>query len=184
MSESELRLETRPEFADEELVRDFQKSGDLATFELIVKRYQSPLRAWLRQLCGGNEAEADDLAQRTFICACEQIRKFEGRARFSTWLFQIAFNFFRMENRKEGRMRAAHQHYANEVATVGFSSTSAPDLEYALSRITPEQRMAVTLCCSQGFTHDEASRILKTPVGTIKTNIARGKEELRKLLSL
>ena len=60
----------------------------------LVEEVQGPLRRFLCVLCGGDASRADDLAQEALLKAYLSFEGFEGRARFSTWLFRIAYNCF------------------------------------------------------------------------------------------
>ncbi|HEX8678919.1 MAG TPA: sigma-70 family RNA polymerase sigma factor, partial [Chthoniobacterales bacterium] len=73
---------------------------DQNAFSELVRRHQSAVRGLLRQLTRSDLALADDLAQETFIRAYKNIRSFRGEAKFSTWLYRIAYNCFREEARK------------------------------------------------------------------------------------
>jgi RNA polymerase sigma-70 factor (ECF subfamily) len=53
----------------------------------------------------------------------------------------------------------------------------------ALRLLPLHERSAVLLCCQQGLSHDEASRVLDIPLGTVKTNVLRGREKLKKTLA-
>jgi RNA polymerase sigma-70 factor (ECF subfamily) len=54
---------------------------------------------------------------------------------------------------------------------------------YALRLLPLHERTAVLLCCQHGLTHEEASRVLDIPLGTVKTNVLRGREKLKQSLS-
>jgi len=53
----------------------------------------------------------------------------------------------------------------------------------ALANLPLHERTAVTLCCQNGLSHDEAARVLDIPLGTVKTNVLRGREKLKKMLA-
>ena len=74
--------------------------------ELITKEQES-LRRFLRGLCSGDGFLADDLAQEALLKAYLSFERFEGRSRFSTWLFRIAFNCW-YEDRKSTRLNSSH----------------------------------------------------------------------------
>jgi DNA-directed RNA polymerase specialized sigma24 family protein len=57
-------------------------------------------------------------------------------------------------------------------------------LTEALKVLTSAERAAVVLCCQNGLSHDEAAQVLECPLGTVKTNVLRGREKLRRRLSL
>jgi len=77
---------------DQVLIDSVVKEDSHLAFAELVKRYQSPLRYSLRQLTGWNEALADDLAQETFIKAYKALPGYQGKAKFSSWLYRIAYN--------------------------------------------------------------------------------------------
>jgi RNA polymerase sigma-70 factor (ECF subfamily) len=57
------------------------------------------------------------------------------------------------------------------------------DLTQALQSLPLHERTAVLLCCQNGLSHDEAARVLEIPLGTVKTNVLRGREKLKRLLA-
>ena len=88
------------ELSDGQLVARVVVDDDQHAFAELVRRNQSTVRGLLRQLTRTDMALADDLAQETFIRAYKNIRSFRGDARFSTWLYRIAYNCFREDARK------------------------------------------------------------------------------------
>ncbi len=138
----------------------------------------------LRQLTRTDAALADDLAQETFFKAYKNIRSFRGEAKFSTWLYRIAYNCFREEARgrkelvgiDEAQLEAEQDPHTVDPAL-------RQDLNQALRLLPLHERSAVLLCCQQGLSHDEAARVLDIPLGTVKTNVLRGREKLKKTLS-
>ncbi len=85
---------------DAELVARVLLDDDHHAFAELIKRHQSAVRGLLRQLTRTDLALADDLAQETFVRAYKHIRSFRGEAKFSTWLYRIAYNCFREDARK------------------------------------------------------------------------------------
>jgi RNA polymerase sigma-70 factor (ECF subfamily) len=171
-------------FSDTELAARALRE-DQEAFAELVRRYQSPLRAWLRRLAGGDEARADDLAQETFLRAYRRLGSFRGEGKFSAWLFAIAYNEFRNEIRRERGFVQLSDEVAEALIAPesGMPASDAlADLDAGMRLLTVEQRAAITLCYQQGMTHEEAAAILKCPLGTLKTNIRRGKERLRRYL--
>ena len=90
-------------FTDADLIARVLAAGDPNAFGELVRRYQSPVRAFLRRLTRGDAALADDLAQETFLRAWRKLETFRAEARFSTWLFGIAVNEFRARLRRDRR---------------------------------------------------------------------------------
>ena len=82
-------------FTDADLIARVLSREDHHAFGELVRRYQSPVRAFLARMARGDAHLADDLAQETFLKAWRKLHTYRGSARFSTWLFGIAFNEFR-----------------------------------------------------------------------------------------
>jgi RNA polymerase sigma factor (sigma-70 family) len=173
------------EVADSELIAKALLDDDRHAFATLVRRNQSAVRGLLRRLTNGNEALADDLAQETFIKSYKSLKSFRGGAKFSTWLHRIAYNAFISHVRGE----KAALDYADYAETEpGYREETqninlAHDLQRALRELSEPERSAIQLCCQCGFSHDEAAEILQQPLGTVKTNILRGKEKLRARLA-
>lgn len=174
-------------FTDTDLIARVLSREDHNAFGELVRRYQSPVRGFLTRLTGGDSHLADDLAQETFLKAWKGLRSYRGGAKFSTWLFGIAYNEFRMAAR--ARKEIAMDDLADpppEEQTTGVDARSGLrlDLTEALRRISSEERAAILLCCQNGLSHEEAAQVLNCPLGTVKTNILRGKEQLKRFLAL
>ncbi len=172
------------ELTDANLIARALVDDDQHAFGELVRRHQSSVRGLLRQLTRADIALADDLAQETFLRAYKNIRSFRGDARFSTWLYRIAYNCFREDARKrkelvgvdEAQLQAQHD---PQTVDAGLRH----DLMHALSQLPLHERTAVVLCCQNGLSHDEASRVLDIPLGTVKTNVLRGREKLKRTLA-
>jgi RNA polymerase sigma-70 factor (ECF subfamily) len=142
------------------------------------------VRGLLRQLTRTDLALADDLAQDAFLRAYKHIRSFRGEARFSTWLYRIAYNVFREDARRRKELVGIDEEQlqsAQDPQTVDAGLRH--DLMHALNLLPLHERTAVLLCCQNGLSHDEASRVLDIPLGTVKTNVLRGREKLKRTLA-
>ena len=138
----------------------------------------------LRQLTRADVELADDLAQETFIRAYKHIRSFRGEAKFSTWLYRIAYNVFREEARKRKELVGIDEEQLERQSDPQTTDAGLRyDLMSALQTLPLHEQSAVMLCCQNGLSHDEASRVLDIPLGTVKTNVLRGREKLKKLLA-
>jgi RNA polymerase sigma-70 factor, ECF subfamily len=172
------------ELTDADLVTRVLVDDDQHAFGELVRRHQSSVRGLLRQLTRTDLALADDLAQEAFVRAYRNIRSFRGEARFSTWLYRIAYNCFREEARRRKELVGIDE---ERLQAEQDPQTVDPglrhDLVHALSLLPLHERSAVTLCCQNGLSHDEAARVLDIPLGTVKTNVLRGREKLKKMLA-
>ena len=173
-------------FADADLIARVLSREDHHAYGELVRRHQSPVRAFLARMTRGDVHLADDLAQETFLKAWQRLRTFRGDARFSTWLFGIAYNEFRMASRRRKDLALedmGETPLEPEEASAARDSGLRMDLAEALNYLNASERAAVILCCQNGLSHEEAALVLDCPLGTVKTNIQRGKEKLRKRLT-
>jgi RNA polymerase sigma factor (sigma-70 family) len=175
--------------SDADLIARVLADDDRNAFAELVRQNQSAVRGLLRKLTGGDVQRADDLAQETFLRAYRGLSGFSGETRFSAWLFRIAYRIFLSDLRAKKRLgRAAPP---PEEAAAELRGAEAPlaegallrlDLMRAMGRLAPEERAALALTYGQDISHEEAAAILQWPLGTLKTQVARAKEHLRKCL--
>ncbi|PHS76200.1 MAG: RNA polymerase subunit sigma-70 [Robiginitomaculum sp.] len=148
----------------------------------LVKTHQGQIRAFLRRLTR-NSALADDLAQDTFLRAFQSMGQVKDDTKTKSWLFQIAYRIFLDHIRKhKRRQELADANMPPDDGTFSSPSGMKMDIEQAMNSLTPEQRAAVMLCLSYGFSHSEAAKALNQPLGTVKSHVARGKDKLRAFL--
>jgi RNA polymerase sigma factor (sigma-70 family) len=155
-------------------------AGDAAAFDALVRRHQSAVRGFLRRLTGQDHALADDLAQETFWQAFSKKQQFTSGS-FLSWLYAIAWSRFLMQRRRR-RPEQLREDTQTAAPSGERQSLARLDLEKTLARLAPEQRAAITLCLGLGHSHEEAAGILKMPVGTVKSHIARGREKVKAML--
>jgi RNA polymerase sigma factor (sigma-70 family) len=174
-------------FTDTDLIARVLSREDHNAFGELVRRYQSPLRGFLTRMTRGDVHLADDLAQETFLKAWQKLYTFRGSSRFPTWLFGIAFNEFRMAGRRRKELAWEEVDESSvhpEEPSAAANSNLRLDLNEALQLLNSNERAAVVLCCQNGLSHEEAAQVLDCPLGTVKTNVLRGKEKLKRRLSL
>jgi RNA polymerase sigma-70 factor (ECF subfamily) len=169
---------------DADLVARVLLDDDHHAFAELVRNHQSTVRGLLRNLTRTDISLADDLAQETFLRAYKNIRSFRGEAKFSTWLYRIAYNCFREDARKRKELVGIDE---SQLEAEPDPQTVDPalrqDLMHAIGLLPLHERSAVLLCCQNGLSHDEAARVLDIPLGTVKTNVLRGREKLKKTLA-
>ena len=173
-------------FTDADLIARVLLREDQNAFGELVRRYQSPVRAFLARMTRGDAHLADDLAQETFLKAWQKLQTYRGGARFSTWLFGVAVNEFRMASRRRKELAWEDMDESPAEPEEPAAARDSPlrlDLTEALKLLNSNERAAVLLCCQNGLSHEEAAQVLDCPLGTVKTNILRGKEKLRRRLS-
>lgn len=163
-------------------------AGEEDAFRTLVERWQGPLLRYLTRSCG-SEAEAEDLAQDTFVKVCRSASAYQGEGKFASWLFRIAGNLARSRARRR-----------RIVQFVGFDAT-AHDLPVAaeseeglrhgelrralgaaLDRLPARQREAFVLRYDAELSHAEIAAQLGTTVSAVETLLHRAKSALRKRL--
>jgi RNA polymerase sigma-70 factor, ECF subfamily len=172
---------------DADLILAVQSRDDRRAFAELVTRHQSQVRAVLRRLTRGDTMLADDLAQETFVLAWRNIAKFRFEARFSTWLYRIAFNAWQSEARKKREVAMDLDDDAPPPGSDAFDEmpdvVSRVDLERAMTALSDGERAAIAACYYADLSHEEAAAALGMPVGTVKTHILRGKAKLKARLA-
>jgi RNA polymerase sigma factor (sigma-70 family) len=145
------------------------------------------LRRYARALTRSAD-RADDLVQETLMRAINKLHLWQTGTDLRAWLFTI------MHNQHVNMARRAMRDGANvdiEQMSSALVATTDPtasrqlrELENALSRLRDEQREVVLLLGLEGMTYDAAAQILDVPVGTVRSRLSRGRDELRVLLDM
>ncbi|MCY7388752.1 MAG: sigma-70 family RNA polymerase sigma factor [Burkholderiales bacterium] len=178
-------MNASPGFADNDLIARVLLDDDRNAFGELVRRHQSQLRASLRRMTYGNNDLADDVAQETFILAWKNIKSFRYEAKFSTWLYRIAFNAWQSEVRKkhEVPMDDAMMPEQEAIECVAETAGVRRDMDRAMAGLTVGEHNAITQCYYNDLSHEEAAYVLGIPLGTVKTNILKAKEKMRAKLA-
>ncbi|HEV7383556.1 MAG TPA: RNA polymerase sigma factor [Phenylobacterium sp.] len=172
-----------PASLDEALVAAAQ-GGSTEAFSRLVERHQQPLRAFLRRACG-DWAQADDLAQETFLAAWSRIGRLKAGASVRAWLCGIGYNKHLTAMRSAGRERARGKVYeADRDETIDAPAEDKLALERAMADLPAEQRACVALCLAADFSHAEAAEALDMPLGTVKSHVSRGRARLLQALGV
>ncbi len=168
----------------EALARDLD-SG----FEAVVHAYQHRLYAFALAM-SGEPADAEEVAQDAFLRAYTALRRYApARIRelqLNAWLHQIALNVFRNRVRRRS-LRLVPMEPELTVADTApgpearaLSRTVLRELANLVSGLPDQQRAAVVLRCVQGMTYGEVAAQLGQPEGTVKSNVHRGLQALRR----
>ncbi len=157
-------------------------SGDEKAFEELVRRRQGAIRRLMRQL-SGDWAAADDFAQEAFIQAWRKLRTLRAPGAFGGWLRRIAVNVFLQHTRRTDLLVQDSEERASRPATESGDLAIQMDLEKALARLKPGERLCVVLSYSEGMSHGEICSATGLPLGTVKSHISRGCARLRLYLA-
>ncbi len=176
------------------------KAGDAAAFDTLVTRYTNDIFGLLFRITEDAE-EAGDLTQETFLSVFKAVKNFRGEADLKTWLFRIAVNKSRnrfrwWKRRKRDKTISLDAPYGDGDTPIHETlsgSQANPEekilqrerektLMRALNGLADIFREAVVLCDIEGLSYEEIASVLEINIGTVKSRIARGREELRKKL--
>jgi len=159
--------------------------GDSEAFATLVRRYERPVyHLAFRTLRDAEEAR--DVAQEAFFKAYRSLRTFRIGAKFSTWMYSIAYHACcdRLSRRKrfsgEELPESADPSPGPEPTVIALDE--AQRLRDAIELLPEKYRVAITLYHLQGRQYEEIAAVLGLPLGTVKTHLFRAKEHLRRLL--
>ena len=191
-------MELRPT-AEAEFIERL-KRGEAAAFETLVSERSGEIYGLLFRMTENSE-EARDLTQETFLRAFQNIGRFRGEADLRTWIYRIAINqarnrwrWWRRRRRDSTVSLDATQGQSNQtlIATLAESSENPEEktlaheresaLRTALQKVGRAYRETVILRDIEGFTYEEIATTLEINVGTVKSRLARGRQELRERL--
>ena len=150
--------------------------GDRKAFSQLVEAYQSPIRRFFFNLTGDEEM-SKDLAQDTFVKAWLSIGSFRAAAKFSTWLYRIAYNTFYDDSRARKTfvdVETVKDHFIADTPDNDFGM----DFAQVLKILKADERTSMLLFYMEDQTIDKISKIMNCPAGTIKSHLHRGKEKL------
>lgn len=175
---------------------DLARGGDVEAFGLLVERNQDFVYNAVYHLIG-REQDAEDIAQEVFVRAFTSLRGFEGRARFSTWLYGIMLNSVRSFWRRR-RIRATFSLEASGGGedAVPFDPPAEGDgplaaamrdeqvraVRAAIAGLDEELREIVVLRDIRGLSYQELAEALDLPAGTVKSRLHRARQALKERL--
>lgn len=175
---------------DEELAR-LAADGDAAAFEEIYSRHRRFVYCLALRMTG-NQADAEDLAQESFVSVLRRIGSFRGEALFTTWLYRLAINqvnmHFRYRSSRPERQTSEGEILEYWPSRAGLTDPAKPlidrlAIEKAIQMLPSGYRAAFILHDAQGYTHEEAGRLSGHTAGTSKSQLHRARASLRAVLS-
>jgi RNA polymerase sigma-70 factor (ECF subfamily) len=180
------RRDTRIGPAIDRSLIDRARNGDLDAFELIVRARMDAVYR-LTSAILGNEADARDAAQETFVAAWRQIGRLREPEKFEAWLQRVAVNAARQIHRSRGRRRIREIPSSTVAALAERAAGGRPDdaavLNAALGRIPVEQRAILVLHHLEGRPLVEIAAILDVPEGTAKSRLFAARRTLAAAIS-
>lgn len=173
------------------------KEGDRTAFDVLVRHCAKDIYNLCFRLCG-NKASAEDIAQDAFISAYKNMNKFQQKSPFAGWVYRIAINTWKNRVRYEKR-RFFFKHDSLDEAMEtedGQMQKQLPDdkpapdsgveknqkserIQKALAELGPESKEMIVLRDMEELSYEEIAGVLRLPLGTVKSRIARAREALR-----
>jgi RNA polymerase sigma-70 factor (ECF subfamily) len=155
--------------------------GDKDAFSQLVKKYLSPIRRFFQNMTGGDVALSKDLTQDVFVKAWLNIGSFGATAKFSTWLYRIAYNvFYDYKRSHKPTVEQDAEYFHDKIASELQDSDFGMDFEKALTILKDDERTVMLLFYMEDQTIAKISKIMGYPSGTVKSHLHRGKEKLTK----
>jgi RNA polymerase sigma-70 factor (ECF subfamily) len=185
---------------DQEVI-EHARAGRESAFRELIGRYERPVFSLIYRLVRDRE-KAEDLSQDTFIKVLNALDRYDPSYKFSSWIFKIAHNtaLDQLRRRQPETLSldgSPHARTAAEIEATTLtpaSSIESPEeftssrevgeeIDRAVDTLRAEYRTAIVLCHVEGRPYEEIAEIMGVPLGTVKTFIHRGRNELKKQLA-
>jgi RNA polymerase sigma factor (sigma-70 family) len=172
---------------DDLLVKLCVTANDRHSFRILYRRHQARVRQIIYQLC--DPISLDDLVQEVFLRAWKGLPKFRQSAKFSTWLYRIAWNVASDRRQVLARERSRVQTIAESMPT----QHDGPDLlqlhyqdlvRAGLGILSEDHRSVLVLHDLEELPQQEVAEILQIPVGTVKSRLFHARNGMRKFLEI
>ena len=174
------------ELADADLVVACLR-GHTHRFGELYDRYHQPVRSTLFQLCGGDRL--DDLTQEVFVRAWKGLKGFRHQAKFSTWLYRIAWNVASDCRKSLAKQRQQRQQLTQALASPlqqghgGLNQLHHQQLvQEGLQQLSLEHRSVLVLHDLEDLPQKEVAEILGIPVGTVKSRLHNARTTIKRYL--
>lgn len=175
------------EVADETLV-EAAVAGDRKALDVLLRRHHDRVYGLCRRLAG-NDADAQDACQEALITLVRRLDRYDGRSRFTTWMYRVATNACLDELRRRARRPRP---VPDEALVLDRAAPGPPldgavadrlDVDEALGALALEFRAPVVLRDLCGLDYAEIGEVLGLPPGTVRSRISRGRGALAHLLA-
>jgi RNA polymerase sigma-70 factor (ECF subfamily) len=173
--------------------------GDTEAFAVLVERHQKKMLNISYRMTGDYD-DACDIVQEAFLAAFRAIKKFNGEAQFSTWLYRIVINHTKNRLKQLKSLRHREQPTIDNLGEEGrgycpsCADEKCPDeqmvqqerdasVQQCISSLDNEYREVLVLRDIQGFSYEEIRDVLQIPEGTVKSRLSRARNALKDCLT-
>src|SRR5688572_13401160 len=167
-------------------------AGSESAYEQIVRRHERAVLTLLVRMTG-DAALAEDLAQDTFLKAFRNLATFDPARRLSSWLLRIAQNTAIDAMRRQRLRVVPIETAAADRQPLDPPAPPVPDplereavaaaIQSAMTKLSPDQRAAVSLRYEEGLSFADIGQVLGMPEATARSHVHRARKELAKVLS-
>jgi RNA polymerase sigma-70 factor (ECF subfamily) len=165
--------------------------GEREAFAALVDAYKGAIFNLAFRMTGSRQ-DADDLSQETFIRVYRNLRQFDPRKRFFTWIYTISLNLIRNHLKKQGR-EMSRDTAAQSPSEAGIDQGAQTErdmmqaqenrrLEIGLQKLPADLREAVVLRFYQDLSFEEIATISDASLGAVKMRVYRGLDQLKQLI--
>ncbi len=184
--------------SDAQLVKQCIEERSSEAFSKLYEKYKRPVFSTAYRLLG-NQPLAVDATQEVFLLVFRKLEQFDFRAGFSSWLYRCAVNVILDVGRKARRERAVtFSELSRGSEDIGESlapsrtppvdqalleSETSQAVQEALLKLSPKLRTVLVLRYMEGLSYEEIAYVLGRSLGTVKSRISRGHEQLKPLLA-
>jgi RNA polymerase sigma-70 factor (ECF subfamily) len=172
---------------DASAVAEYLRTRDAELFRMLVERHQARVFRLVAGLLGPHaDTDAEEVTQEVFLRAHERLASFRGEARFSSWLYRLAYNYT-LQHRRRARMRLPHcggEELAERSSGDGpHEAAAAREREILIGRLLEElpdlYRTVVYLHYWLDTSVEEIAELVAVPQGTVKSYLSRARARLR-----
>ena len=175
------------------------RRGDADAFEALAREHAPGLFRLALRLTGRRE-DAEDLVQETLVRALPRLTRFEGRAKLSTYLLRALGNLWKNQLRSKSRSPLVGWFQGRSGDEDDESTALDPpdpqplavdrlesedrseEVRQAVSELEPTRRLTLLLREVKEMSYEEIGEITSVPIGTVRSRLARAREDLRRLL--
>jgi len=164
------------------------KQGDQKAFNEIILKFQNPVFNFVFKMVYNND-DAMDITQDVFFKAYRNIKFFNFKSKFTTWLYRIAFNhtlnFIKKNNTKKiiyGKLSDDYYCYEDNDNKNIEDNEIYNIVENIIKTINPVYRTCIYFFYKEELSYEEISAVMKLPLNTVRSHLKRGRETIRNIL--